>query len=416
MSLDISTLYLVATLVAAMLGVLLLFFWKQEKIPALGWWGTAYIVGAVSIGVWTVAGTMLDSLVLLPVSVLGFAACGMVWNAARVFHGREPIWAGLLAGSVVWLCALIIFGEQAEFARTLVGAAIVAVYAALTAKELGAERRKSMQSQWPAIFIPMLHGAVLMMPIVLGGLLYPADDAFKANNIWVVIFAIELVLYTVGTVFVILMMVNDKTVKAHKAAASTDPLTGLFNRRGLSEATALVIAREAKAGRPVTVMIFDLDHFKSINDRFGHAAGDEVLKLFASVVSTNLRTTDLIGRIGGEEFVAMLPCTIEETLVAAERVRSAFQSCGIEIDDTPVDTTVSIGVAGGSANTELEVLLACADTALYRAKRTGRNRVEVATGDPHSPENNASKPAGEAIAPRPSIVVRRPVEVTEIGA
>ncbi len=136
-----------------------------------------------------------------------------------------------------------------------------------------------------------------------------------------------------------------------------------------------MIEREARAGRPVAVLIFDIDHFKSINDRFGHPAGDEVLKLFSAVMNANLRITDLIGRIGGEEFAAMLPCSMEETLVAADRVREAFQNCGIEVDDAPVATTVSIGVAGGPANTELDVLLASADTALYRAKRGGRNRV-----------------------------------------
>ena len=96
-------------------------------------------------------------------------------------------------------------------------------------------------------------------------------------------------LYAVGTVFVIFMLVSERTVTAHKTAASMDPLTGMFNRRGFAEATSRVIEREANAGRPVTVMIFDIDHFKSINDRFGHPAGDEILKLFATVVINTLR-------------------------------------------------------------------------------------------------------------------------------
>ena len=101
-------------------------------------------------------------------------------------------------------------------------------------------------------------------------------------------------LYAVGTVFVIFMLVSERAVRAHKTAASIDPLTGMFNRRGFSEASARMIEREADAGRPVTVMIFDIDHFKSINDRFGHPAGDEILKLFATVVITSsLRITDL---------------------------------------------------------------------------------------------------------------------------
>src|SRR5207244_9202074 len=190
--------------------------------------------------------------------------------------------------------------------------------------------------------------------------------------------SVELVLYAIGTVFVIFMLVSDRAVTAHKTAASVDPLSGMLNRRGFAEACSRVIEREARAGRPVAVLIFDIDHFKSINDRFGHPAGDEVLILFATVVVNTLRISDLSGRIGGEEFAALLPCSLEEAVIAAERVRSAFAASGIVIESGPVDTTVSIGVAGGPAGTELEVLLAAADTALYQAKRSGRNRVEAA--------------------------------------
>src|SRR5205085_6870897 len=125
--------------------------------------------------------------------------------------------------------------------------------------------------------------------------------------------------------------------------------TEMFSRRGFDEATPRMIDRETNARRPVTVMIFDIDHFKSINDRFGHPAGDEILKLFAAVVTNTLRITDLSGRIGGEEFAALLPCSLEAGVVAAERVREAFANSGIVVEDGPVDTTVSIGVAGGPA-------------------------------------------------------------------
>ena len=120
-----------------------------------------------------------------------------------------------------------------------------------------------------------------MLPILLGAFLRPHDEAFS-SSIWVTVFSVELVLYAIGTVFVIFMLVSDRAVTAHKTAASMDPLTGMFNRRGFAEASARVIEREANAGRPVTVMIFDIDHFKSINDRFGHPAGDEILKLFST--------------------------------------------------------------------------------------------------------------------------------------
>src|ERR1700685_4434768 len=145
--------------------------------------------------------------------------------------------------------------------RMTIGAGIVAFYAALTANELWFERRRTLRKRWPTIVVPLLHGFVLMLPILLGDLLHHQNDSF-AGSIWVTVFAIELFLYAVGTVFVIFMLVSERTVTAHKTAASMDPLTGMFNRRGFAEATSRVIEREANAGRPVTVMIFDIDHFK----------------------------------------------------------------------------------------------------------------------------------------------------------
>ena len=405
MSLDTATLYLVAAMVAAMLGAMLLFFGRQENIPALIWWGAAYLLGAASVTVWTLASSTLGAMYSLALNAIGFVACGMVWNAARVFHGRKPNLPGLLFGAIAWVAAVMALAPQASAMRLTIGAGIVAVYAALTAAELWSERRKTLQKRWPAVAVPVLHGFVLMLPILLGDLLRPHDDAFF-SSIWVTVFSIELVLYAVGTVFVIFMLVSERTVTAHKTAASMDPLTGMLNRRGFAEATSRVIEREANAGRPATVLIFDIDHFKSINDRFGHPAGDEVLRLFATIVLNTLRITDLSGRIGGEEFAAFLPCPLEEGVIAAERVREAFESSGIVVEDGPVDTTVSIGVAGGPAGTELEVLLAAADAALYQAKRNGRNRVEAAEELPLSLEKWRRKTAGYVAQPqsRPGII------------
>ncbi len=328
----------------------------------------------------------------------------MVWNAARVFHGRKPNLPGLVLGAIAWIAAVMTLEPEASAMRMTIGAAIVAIYAALTATELWSDRRRTQHKRWPAVVVPVLHGFVLMLPILLGDLFHWHDQAFT-SSVWVTVFAVELVLYAVGTVFVIFMLVSERTVTAHKTAASMDPLTGMFNRRGFAEATSRVIEREANAGRPVTVMIFDIDHFKSINDRFGHPAGDEILKLFSAVVVSSLRFTDLSGRIGGEEFAALLPCALEEGVVVAERVREAFERSGIVDEETgPVDTTVSIGVAGGPAGTELEVLLAAADTALYQAKRGGRNRVEAAEELPLSLENWRRKTAGLAGHPqRPGV-------------
>jgi diguanylate cyclase (GGDEF)-like protein len=403
MSLDTSTLYTVATMIAALLGMMLLFFGFQERVVALKWWGSAYLVGAASVALWTFGATRFGDLFALGLNAVGFLTCGMVWNASRLFHGKKPSYPGLVLGALAWIAAVMTLPPGATAMRMTAGAAIVAIYAALTAAELWSERRRTLRKRWPSVAVPVLHGFVLMLPILLGDLLHPHDRAFD-DSIWVTVFAVELFLYAVGTVFLIFMLVSERTVTAHKNAASVDPLTGMFNRRGFSEACSRVIEREAHAGRPVTALIFDIDHFKSINDRFGHPAGDEILKLFSAVVVNNLRLSDLSGRIGGEEFAALLPCPLEEGVIVAERVREAFEASGIVCDEGPVDTTVSIGVAGGPAGTELEVLLAAADTALYQAKRGGRNRVEAAEELPLSLEHWRRKSAGSA---RPVTVVPR---------
>lgn len=290
--------------------------------------------------------------------------------------------------------------------RMFLGAGIVATYAVLTANELWLERRKAYKSRWPAMTIPVMHGLVLMLPIIIGDFLRPEGRGL--GQAWIAAFAIELVLYAVGTVFIIFLIVSERTLSKHKTAASIDPLTELFNRRGFSELSARLIEREAALGRPVSVLIFDLDHFKSVNDRFGHAAGDEILKLFARILLHTLRVTDIVARVGGEEFAALLTCSRDDAIVAADRIRATFESAGVQVDDVPLSTTVSVGVATGERNIDFNGLLAAADTALYRAKRGGRNRVEVVSGTEQPlPLDRARKAAVVEAAPHVPTVVHQ---------
>ena len=410
MSLDTTTLYLVATMIAAMLGGMLLLFGKQENIPALEWWGTAYLLGAASVGLWTVAGDAFSTPLSIALNAVGFIACGMVWNASRLFHGRKPNLPGMVVGAIVWILVAVIFPAGALATRVTIGAGIVAFYAALTAGELWSERRRPLQKRWPALMVPVLHGFVLMLPILLGHLMRPYNEKLS-GNIWITGFAIELVLYAVGTVFIIFMLVSERAVTLHKNAASMDPLTRLLNRRGFVEATSRVIEREANAGRPVAVLIFDIDHFKSINDRFGHPAGDEVLILFATVVVNTLRISDLSGRIGGEEFAGVAAVLAggggDRSGTRARSVRG-FRNRDRERPGRYHRQHRRRRPPGGHRT---RVLLASADTALYQAKRSGRNRVEVAAEVPLSLEYLRRKNAGSGppVASRwPSRCRRRP--------
>jgi diguanylate cyclase (GGDEF)-like protein len=131
------------------------------------------------------------------------------------------------------------------------------------------------------------------------------------------------------------------------------------------------------------VLLIDLDHFKSINDRFGHALGDRVLEIFTESARQSMRATDLLGRLGGEEFAAVLHDTGRDKAVAvAERIREAFAAASKEVDNRPVCATVSIGVVHcDGPMLDVPELLAQADLALYVAKERGRNRVELASLD-----------------------------------
>lgn len=376
-SLDIGTLFIIATCVTSLLGIFLLFAWMQDRVQALAWWGLAYLIGGLSGMIWRFGDQlpMLSSIA----EIFLFIAVGMIWSAARVFRGRPVLWGAMSFGAVVWVAACL-FPEFANSvsARVFVSSLIVASYTFLIATELWRERRKSLIRRWPAIFVPMLHGAIFLLPMILGTLSDNLGDDRDVATGWVALFAIEIVLYVVGAAFIVLVLAKDRTVGLYKRAAATDPLTGLLNRRGFLEAAAGVTAENLHTMEPVSVLVFDLDHFKSINDRFGHNTGDTMLALFANVVRTTMRAHDIIGRLGGEEFVAILSGSLGEAAIAAERVRSAFSTATLAADSPQVPATVSVGVACGPPTATVEMLIARADSALYCAKTNGRDRVELA--------------------------------------
>jgi two-component system cell cycle response regulator len=165
--------------------------------------------------------------------------------------------------------------------------------------------------------------------------------------------------------------------------ALTDPLTGLYNQRYLRRHLSGLM--ESGQGRQLAVLMLDVDHFKSVNDRFGHASGDRALRLIADSLRVHTRVFDSVARYGGEEFVVVMPGTSpEEATAAAERLRSAVEVIEFSaIENQSVPLTVSVGVACAlSAKGSPDVLLLAADAALYDAKRNGRNRVEIARAAP----------------------------------
>lgn len=166
-----------------------------------------------------------------------------------------------------------------------------------------------------------------------------------------------------------------ETQSALNHQATHDPLTGVLNRRAILGHLEKELSRIRRDGGSLSIGILDIDHFKRVNDRYGHQAGDEVLCGCVEVLGGLLRDYDLLGRLGGEEFLVVAPGTGDECGHLYERLRAAISSTTFTSRVKPVSVTVSIGVASCNGTTCLDDLLAAADDALYRAKRSGRDRV-----------------------------------------
>lgn len=200
---------------------------------------------------------------------------------------------------------------------------------------------------------------------------------------------VAMVYLTMGTAaifnFMFLFLIVLRLLRRLTVLVQRDALTGLFNRRAMEEMLDRAWSRWRRMAEPFTVVTVDLDHFKKINDTWGHHAGDEVLKAAAAKLVANLRAADVVGRVGGEEFLAVLEaCPADTSTLTAERLRQAIGAEGVQVDGgVTVGVTASVGVATVSpADSNIGQMLRRSDAALYRAKREGRNRVCVAANDP----------------------------------
>jgi diguanylate cyclase (GGDEF)-like protein len=279
-----------------------------------------------------------------------------------------PVAALVIATALVaWGHRLPHYGHElfAPLGTLLIGVAIV----------INTSGEGALLYMWPAVFAAYFSSrAVLISGLVWIGVVH-------GTVVWLVLdkaYAFDEFFDTVTSAAVVTGVVvylrerNAALVDRLRHEARTDALTGLLNRRAFREELEDELARSRRTGEPVALAVLDADHFKAVNDRRGHAAGDAVLAALGSVLLDAARSTDAVARIGGEEFAAVLGGS---TLLGAEefatRVHAALAAAG--------DVTVSIGVAEASEGMDAEALLRSADDALYRAKRDGRNRTALAS-------------------------------------
>src|SRR3984957_2810408 len=384
MNLDVNTLFLVTIYVEAILGLLLLFAWVQNTaIYAVAWWGFADLLRAASVVLFGMFGQVSDLISIDLANALLFTAFALTWTGARVFDHRRPRPILLFAGAALWLVVGHLPAVAASWdIRSLLSSGIITAYTWATAYEFWRGRSEPLVSRWPAIFMLFAHGALYLLRTPFGVMLTASPAGNSAyESVWLTVLSFEALLFTISIAFILLAMAKERTEYRHKTAALVDPLTGISNRRAFLQDSEVQLKRQVSDPRPMAVMLLDLDNFKSINDRFGHAVGDRVLQVFADVAGNCMRRNDLFGRLGGEEFSALLvDASRDRALATADEIRRSFADATREVDGRPVAATVSIGIViSYDAVLDVSALLAQADHALYRAKDNGRNRVELAS-------------------------------------
>ena len=385
MGLDVKTLFLLTMYIEAILGLLLLLVWAQNfTTRAVAWWAAAHLLRSGSVALYGLHGPLPDVIAIDLASAILFTSYAATWTGARVFNGREPLPGSLITGAALWVlaCQSSLFTEAAGL-RTLLSGGIVATFSWLAAYEFWRGRNENLVSRWPAIVLLFVQGALFLVRTPLSVFLPVASGDRMLTSAWLTVISVESLLFTISVAFVLVAMAKERIELGHRNAARIDALTGLPNRRAFFQDAEQLVRLQVARARPIAVFLLDLDHFKSINDRFGHPTGDRVLRLFAQVIMANLRSSDLVGRLGGEEFgVVLADATRDNAFVVAERLRSAFAGAANMADGKPLAATVSIGVAIiQDPREDLSSLLAKADQALYLAKARGRNRVELAPLD-----------------------------------
>jgi diguanylate cyclase (GGDEF)-like protein len=385
MGLEVQTLFLVTIYVEAMLGLLLLFAWVQNSaITAVAWWGSAHLLRAASVTLFGLFGSVSNHVSIDLANFVLLTSFAATWVGARVFDGRAVSIVGLLAGGLLWvvLCRVPVIAESME-ARVLLSSGIITTYTWLAAFEFWRGRAEPLVSRWPAIFLLFAHGALFLLRTPLSTIVPWAAQTQVFESVWMTVLSFEALLFTIAIAFILLAMAKERTEYLHRTAALIDPLTGIPNRRAFLEGCNHLAERLDRDPRPVAVLVMDLDHFKWVNDQYGHATGDCVLQMFAEAASASVSQLDIVGRLGGEEFAALLHDADRERAIAvAEDIRGSFADAAHTVNGRPIGASVSIGVAlCEPGQFDAHALLAQADQALYRAKERGRNRVEIASRD-----------------------------------
>lgn len=341
------------------------------------------LLGTTVAGLTTLQTGWLWRLAYVAASGVLVLGIGMLGEGLRRFRNAPPRMRRLHAGVLVAVAVALVLETLGQPLYSLLWMSAVA---GVTWPAVGVTVWRGMRPGFKAIHTGILLSALVLAAgwWVRGALLARAGEAgwrqaLPEANAWLLVLSFV----ASGTLALLLvLLVNFRLAERLRAQAVRDPLTGALNRRGFEDRSSRLMALSAQLGQSVTVLVLDIDHFKSVNDQHGHHVGDLVLKALSALAHRAKRETDLFARLGGEEFCLVLPGTdVPGARVFAERLRHSFETLEIDTGRSFLRCTMSIGVAYASAamlqdhQVDLVDLLHQADEALYEAKRAGRNRL-----------------------------------------
>lgn len=381
MLLDSNSVILAGSAVLIIQGLAFFYFWWRDRdAPWLLWWAAPFVAGGGALAFFATPHWASDIANIAGGNVVRLLSLWALWQGVRLFEGRRIlIWPALLI-TIGWLAAITVpaIGEQLAV-RIVLASLLVASLCGLAASELRAPYARPLPSRRPLLIVFCTFAAVMLVRGLLAAFVPFPVGALPADPLWLAGFTIVVFAHFIFVASLFLAMTRERREAEQRNFALLDPLTGLLNRRAFSDFTERMNRRRAGLRRGIAVLVLDLDHFKAINDRFGHEVGDRLLRVFAERAEASVRPTDELFRMGGEEFCFVLPETsVEEATLVADRIRQAFEVAGVETPAGTAATTVSIGVSGTAYDLPMDALVSAADAAVYRAKGAGRNRVIVA--------------------------------------
>lgn len=377
------TLVILAGILAALVTTVLYAVWHFNKgIPGLRLWTWSFLSASVFCASLLVRDHVPEvlSVVLTQASIA--VAAYLAFLGSRAYMGRASVPHGYAASVITVVVAAAVYFTvvQPNLAiRFALAGSVSGVCFLLSAHTLARGGLRNVPARYLFALVAGLHGLFLLLRPLLFKLVTPdrggvagADMAALLSQFVVLESTLSLVMMAFGT----LMLTNEYITRELRHLAEVDPLTDVFNRRAFLTLLEKAISSAHRTKSGLSVLAIDLDHFKKVNDTCGHKGGDDVLRHFVGLARGCLRNEEVMGRLGGEEFVIFLANTCSEgALAVAERLRALVASQPVLTDRGPINLTVSIGATLYLPGDSSDALLQRADDAMYLAKEHGRNRV-----------------------------------------